>query len=215
MEKKTLIDQKLAATLVHKLSESFYQSGVFSDDDIKDMTSLRSAFKRLTSSEDWLQGVIIDHTGDLIRHARSFRKKKDYGLSRMLYATFFEHQVNQLIHLYCVRGGLDYSTQTDIIRSVNFEGKFTWLLKLMQYPTFHSDHLKTIKVLGASRNEFIHYKWKPMPGFDKVPDLEKEESAIEVEFKKIDAAVKYFKGYFSKVGFKGSRRRIRNVLKNK
>ncbi len=96
-----------------------------------------------------------------------------------------EHHLNDLIHLYCLEKSIDNKTQSTIIQSVNIWGKFTWLITLMEYPTFNKGHLNTIKLLADSRNSFVHYKWKDDPNFNKIIDSEKEKSQLERNLKKL------------------------------
>ena len=157
--------------------------------------------------------MTIDYTQSLITKARNYKKSKEYDFSRICYATFFEHQINYLIHLYCLRNEINIKTQTDIIQSVNIYGKFTWLLKLMQFPEFNNIHRKTIKSLADSRNSFVHYKWKETPSFDKDFDDKKEQEKLDIEFDKIEKAVKYFKTYSSKIKYKGKKEHIKKIVK--
>lgn len=206
------IDSMLAEDLILSITESFYASGIFSDDDIKDKKSHVLALKRIMA-KDGLDEITIDHTQSLSSKAREYKKANKFDYSRMFYATFFEHQINQLIHLYCLRNKIDSKTQTSIIQSVNIYGKFTWLLELMNYPKFNKIHLTTIKNLADSRNSFVHYKWKDNPDFHKVIDSDKEKLNIDTEFDKIEKAVKYFKNYCSRINFKGKKEHLKKLIK--
>tara|TARA_R110000782_G_scaffold180060_1_gene270613 strand:- start:173 stop:811 length:639 start_codon:yes stop_codon:yes gene_type:complete len=212
MKKDSDIEKELAQTLIHSLTKSLFASGFFTEEDIKDKDSHRLALKRVIENGG-IDAMTIDYTQSLVTKARNYRKSKEYDLSRICYATFFEHQINNLIHLYCLRNEINNKTQTDIIQSVNIYGKFTWLLKLMQYPDFNTNHRKTIKNLADSRNSFVHYKWKDEPTFQKDIDDKKEQEKLDIEFDKIEKAVKYFKTYCSRIKYKGKKEHIKNLVK--
>lgn len=205
-------DPKLSNEILLNVVESLYSSGVFNDDDIKDRDSNRLAFQRLIDKDDSFD-LTTSHTQSLSSKAKAYKKANEIDYSRMFYATFFEHQINELIHLHCIRNKLDTKTQTTIIQSVNIRGKFTWLLQLMNYPKFNKNHLNTVTKLADSRNSFVHYKWKPDPDLNENINLKKEQENIDEEFIKIEKAIKYFKTYCSKVKYNGNKKQIQNLFK--
>ena len=213
MKEKIDIDPKLSEKILKALSKSLYASGVFDDEDIKDRKSLANAMKRVHDSGG-IDGMVTDHTNSLLSVARNYRKSNEFNYARIFYATYFEHQINDLIHLFCLRKKIDNKTQSTIIQSVNIWGKFTWLIKLLDYPNFNKSHLTTIKSLADSRNSFVHYKWKDDPDFDKIIDSEKEQRELKSEFEKIEKAVKYFKNYCNRIKFKGNKNKIEKLIKN-
>ena len=213
MTKKIDIDPKLSEQLMKGLTKSLYASGVFDDEDIKDRKSLASAMRRVLDNGG-IDGMVTDHTSSLLTVARNYKKNSEFNYARIFYATYFEHQINDLIHLYCLKKGIDNKTQSTIIQSVNIWGKFTWLMTLMEYPTFNKGHLNTIKLLADSRNSFVHYKWKDDPDFHKIIDSEKEKSQLATEFEKIEKSIKYFKNYCHRIKFKGNKNRIEKLIKN-
>jgi hypothetical protein len=212
--KNTDKDSKLGEDIIRSLTESFYASGIFTEDDIRDKKSHILALKKLISNNDLENlSMTIDHTNELTSQARKYKKIGNINYSKIFYATFFEHQINELIHLYCLRNEIENKTRTSIIQSINIWGKFTWLLEIMKYPKFNTNHLKTIKSIADSRNAFVHYKWNEDPDFNKKIDSKKEKEKIENEFEKIEKAVKYFKNYSSRIKYKGKKEHIKNIMK--
>ncbi len=205
-------DSKLEHELIRCITESFFAAGSFSEEDIKDKESHLFALQRIVDN-GLIGGMTVSHTENLTNKAREFKKSNEFDYSRMFYATFFEHQINEIIHLYCVRNQIDNKTQTSIIQSVNIWGKFTWLLKLMNFPSFNKTHLNTIKNLADTRNSFVHYKWKDDSDFDNCKSEAEKQALIENEFEKIEKAVKYFRNYCSKIKFKGNKGKIKQLLK--
>jgi hypothetical protein len=207
-------ESKLGEDIIRSLTESFYASGIFTEDDIRDKKSHILALKKLISNNDLENlSMTVDHTNELTSQARKYKKIGNINYSKIFYATFFEHQINELIQLYCLRNEIENKTRTSIIQSINIWGKFTWLLEIMKYPKFNTNHLKTIKSIADSRNAFVHYKWNEDPDFNKKIDSEKEKERIENEFEKIEKAVKYFKNYSSRIKYKGKKEHIKNIMK--
>jgi hypothetical protein len=214
MKKKIDKESKLGDEIIRSLTESFFASGVFTENDIKDKKSHILALKNLISNNELENlSVTIDHTNALTSEARKHKKRGDINYSKIFYATFFEHQINELIHLYCLRNEIENKTRTSIIQSINIWGKFTWLLELMKYPKFNTNHLKTIKNIADSRNAFVHYKWNQDPDFNTKIDSKKEKDNIDNEFEKIEKAVKYFKNYSSRIKYKGKKEHIKKIMK--
>ncbi|GET34716.1 hypothetical protein PbJCM13498_35790 [Prolixibacter bellariivorans] len=212
MKKDFDISPRLSNRIVHSLTESLYASGIFTDDDIKDKKSLCFALERIIDNGG-IDELTVDYTQSLTAKARKYKNSNELDYARIFYATYFEHEVNALIYLFCLRNKIDNKTQTAIIQSVNIWGKFTWLLQLMNYPKINKNHLNTIKMLADSRNSFIHYKWKDTSDFHSIPDSEKEQEKIDNEFERIEKAVKYFRNYCSKIKFKGNKSRIKKLIK--
>jgi hypothetical protein len=212
--KNTDKESKLGEDIIRSLTESFYASGIFTEDDIRDKKSHILALKKLISNNDLENlSMTVDHTNELTSQARKYKKIGNINYSKIFYATFFEHQINELIQLYCLRNEIENKTRTSIIQSINIWGKFTWLLEIMKYPKFNTNHLKTIKSIADSRNAFVHYKWNEDPDFNKKIDSKKEKERIENEFEKIEKAVKYFKNYSSRIKYKGKKEHIKNIMK--
>ena len=110
MTKKIDIDPKLSEQLLKGLTKSLYASGVFDDEDIKDRKSLASAVRRVLDNGG-IDGMTIDHTSSLLTVARKYKKNNEFNYARIFYATYFEHQINDLIHLYCLKKGINNKTQ--------------------------------------------------------------------------------------------------------
>jgi hypothetical protein len=109
----------------------------------------------------------------------------------MFVATFFEHSINYIIKLACERKGISDKTIKDIIKSSSIESKYTWLLALLDAPTFNNGHYITVRRIADRRNAFVHYKWQAEP--DKSDHQTKEEKAIEELTRASKTAIKYMK----------------------
>jgi hypothetical protein len=122
-----------------------------------------------------------------------------------------EHTLNSIIHHQCFKKKFDEKTKLDILRNVNLIGKCSWLIKLLGLPPMKSDHVKTILAIADERNSFFHYKWKPDPDTDKIPDLDKEDRVYSEKIKKIKALIKYLKNYETNQEYGGKKKKIIKV----
>lgn len=139
----------------------------------------------------------IDHTRSLVSDARRFHRGKKHQMALMLYAVACEHWLNEIISVYFRRKGISEKEAAQVIRSVNFEGKFTWLPPLLDLPRVPAHHAKRLKRLGDLRNEFVHYKWKPL-------DLDHEEDKpIKSLLRELGATISYLVRYRDKYVYQG------------
>lgn len=122
--------------------------------------------------------------------------------------TFFEHGLNSLIDTYCSRNKIDLQIKNDIIRSTHLRAKLTWLLKLMQFPKIKKRHAQTIINLSDKRNSFIHFKWNPL-SFKTVRINRKLNKSF---YKEVENTITYFKGYISRVEYKGKKGEIEKIF---
>lgn len=79
---------------------------------------------------------------------------------------------------------------------------------MLGLPPLKSDYVKTILAIADERNSFFHYKWKPDPDTDKIPDLDREEKVHSEKIKKVKALIKYLKNYETKLEFGGKKKKI-------
>ena len=119
------------------------------------MLSLRDAVEH---ADDF--NLIPDHTAALLREARAYRKAGRHELACVLYATWAEHFLNQLVVTGAKRKGLSEEDGVKMIRNLSFESKFTWVPKLLGFRAIALSHQKALRKLGELRNQYVHYKWR-------------------------------------------------------
>ncbi|MBL7074688.1 hypothetical protein ISS37_05540 [candidate division KSB1 bacterium] len=155
--------------------------------------------------------ISIDHISDILNNAREFRNLGKPHLSCLLYAVWTEHWINGIISSVCRRQGIKYSVIKDIIRSVSFIGKITWLLEIFNFKPLHNDHKLRMLQLMEHRNAFVHYKWKY---FDPDQDDSNNDDITKI-LEDYDKTVKYLKSYQSKYILMGTKSKIRSMIKKK
>ena len=204
------MDKKFVTQVAESIITSLFTDGLLTPDDL---TLSREDFsnKIMTIVGSSELSVTVDHRDKILIEADTFFKRKEYELSKIMYAMFFEHSLNGLISNYCSRKRFDEKTKVDIIRSVDLQGKLSWLLKILGFPIFNDAHRKIIKKLSDERNSFIHYKWKPEASELKTPLT----NDIIEEFKSIKKATIYMKKYEAKILFNNKKKHLVTKLKRK
>lgn len=210
IEKATSKRKKIHEKIIEGIITDFLTEGHLTEEDLN-LPEEDFTLKMLSISENSTFNIVIDHRERILIEANNLFRKKEFELSKIFYAMFFEHSLNGLIERYCSKKRFDEKTQIDIIRSIDLQGKITWLLKILEFPKFNEAHKKIIKKLSEDRNSFIHYKWKP------IPEEFKSNKANEIieEFKSIKKTITYMKQYESRVIFKRKKLVIAKKIKEK
>ena len=163
-------DNLTADKLLDKLVEDMYTAGIeitynfllegkMQPEDVsseENQKLIRSEIKKKLYSH---YTIISDYREGLYKKAIDFYVKGDYNISIVLFATIFEHSINLLIKKALIKKGLSIKIQKQIIRSVNFQGKYTWLSMLLELPKFNPTYLDNVQQIAEQRNAFLHYKW--------------------------------------------------------
>ena len=192
--------KKYEPLLVRKVVESLIKCGKI---NINGMTNKEIAIEVLKLVEDTEFNFILDYKDSLLEQARLYRSKGKNELSCLLYATWFEHWINEVISILCHRKGLSESEVSEIIRKTSFRGKYTWLLKLFDFKEINKSHLNLIFRLMDLRNNFVHYKWK-----ERSNDFEKEEIFV---IEKIEKTIKYIRNIENTYIYNNSKRMLSNL----
>jgi hypothetical protein len=203
------LKKALVTAIIPSLVNDLHDSGMISDSDLLDKQIVNQKIKEFLNKKNRPQfRITVDHRSTILSLAERQNKEGNQQLSISLYATFVEHSLNSIIHHQCFKKKFDEKTKLEILRSVTLIGKCSWLIKILGLPPLKPDHVKTILAIADERNSFFHYKWKPDPDTDKIPDLDKEERVHNEKIKKIKALVKYLKSYETKVEYNGKKRKI-------
>jgi hypothetical protein len=146
-----------------------------------------------------------DFRPGLLKQARSLKRRNQLNEASLYYGTWFEHWINSFFDRKAHR--LDESEFRQMIRDVNLRGKFTWLLALVVGWRIPEKHLRAVIRVCDLRNEFVHYKWKPVD-FDKSED---ELEQLRQAHRAAESAIRYLQEFETRHLFKGAARRL---LKN-
>jgi|ERR1022692_3965 hypothetical protein len=102
---------------------------------------------------------VIDHTPNLLRRAEREIENESFEIAATFYALWIEHTVNGYLISALLRKGYDSEVATPLIRELRIKTKITALWKLVGYPDFTDDDIKTIEQVTQARNAYVHYKW--------------------------------------------------------
>ena len=194
VSKKTeTTDRKMTKSILDSILRTLYIDGNIKLEDFDNKGKLADKLLRIFKKYEW--AIIIDHSDNLIMTAKQFGNEKDFDKAKLFYATFFEHELNNIIVTLCRKKSIDKKTINEIIKSINLIGKLTWLPLIFDIPTVSEQHKKIILKIADDRNAYVHYKHNPQP--DEI-DTNREQKNI-LELKQIQKTVTYFKKYVSRV----------------
>ena len=202
INKKEALD-KDEKKLIRILAESFLASGYLVEEDFNDESSLVSKVDDILQRAEIIP--VVDHTKTLLENADKFMRTNEYDLSIIMYATYFEHELNKLIENILSKQEITNKSRNELIRSVNISGKCSWLLEVIGLPKFNLNHMKVINEVSSERNSFVHYKWNPMENYS---ETEKKINLIS----RAKRTSTYMKQYSSKNIYSGKKGSIKKAL---
>lgn len=210
MEEKIFNEKidSVAKFLIPNLIRDFFISGDLTEVDLElTQSELLIKLKSIIAKTELL--FTVDHRDRILQKAENHLQAEELEFSKIFYAMFFEHTLNKIIHFQCGKKNINSKTKNDIVRSIDINGKLTWLLVLLGFKPFNVNHIKTIKKLSEDRNAFIHYKWNP-----ESDDFHNQLDKVKLsEFKSIKLAVRYMKIYESNILYQKSKGKIMKKAK--
>ena len=205
---------KTMLMLLKQITLEYYAQKYIDDIDIENEKSVNNLLKTIIENNDIdLGNTTIDYRETLIDYAEKSLSDDQANFGRLFYALYFEHTINSIINLYCIRNKIKKETAKKIIRSP-IHNKFTWLLELLKFPPIKEEYFKIINDLFENRNAFVHYKWPIESIFEKdIEDIEYSNDKTIEEFNKIRKAVSYIKKYESRIRYNGNKKKIEDYFK--
>ncbi|MEF9934734.1 MAG: hypothetical protein RR620_14360 [Clostridium sp.] len=192
--------KKYRPILKRKVIESLVKYGLLKVNEMTDKEILDETLKFIEEAEF---KIVLDYKCTILKQARLFCSEGKFELSCLLYATWFEHWINQIISILGHKKNLSENEINEIIRNISFRGKYTWLLKLFEFKEISNTHLNLIFRLIDLRNSFVHYKWK-----EKNNDFKNEERFV---MEKIEKTVKYLRNIENRYIYNGSKRKLSSL----
>lgn len=193
--------KKASDLLVRGFAEHLLAVGLLTEEDLGNKRAL--AEKIITYSRTAEFVPVTDHTESLLESAAGFAEVGQEELAILLYATYFEHAMNNIIDHALLSAGASEKTKNDAIRAVNVSGKCGWFLEILHLPAFNPRHAKFINDLAAERNAFVHYKWGAWS------DSKEKKKNLIAQARK---TATYVKKYTSRVLFGGNRAALHEAL---
>lgn len=193
-------DGEYGPIIIRKVITSLVKYGLLDVND-KDRSDILDETLKIIEDIDFK--LVLDYKDNLLKHARQFRMNNDIQLSYLLYATWFEHWINEIISILAGRKNLNSKEIYEIIRNISIRGKYTWLLKLFEFEEIKEEHLKLIFKLINLRNSFVHYKW------EEEDNDKKDKEAIVME--KIEETIEYLIDIENKYIYNDSKEKLTNL----
>lgn len=151
--------------------------------------------------------LTVDHTDNLLKHARSFSKLGDNDNACLLYAIYIEHKLNSYMALLAGRKNLSTKDTEALIRDTSYRAKCSWLLHIFGIKAIGAVHLNRITKLMELRNSYVHYKWKP--------HNEQVTKEVNVVVQEIEKTINYLRGFEAKYLRLTSPRKVNRLLKKR
>jgi hypothetical protein len=107
----------------------------------------------------------------------------------LLYATWVEHWLNQMIQTGLARNGLSPAERNQALRQLPFPAKVSWVLPACGLRRIAAHHQKALIEIGDLRNWFIHYKWQ-----GEGEDLP-QRTAVNRAVENIDKSITYLRRF--------------------
>lgn len=193
-------ERQYSTIIIRKVVTSLVKEGLL---DVNNMDRNDILHETLKLIEDIDIKLVLDHKDNLLQYARKFRINNEIKLSYLLYATWFEHWINEIIYILGGRKNLNRNEINEIIRSTSIRGKYTWLLKLFEFEEIKEDYLELIFKLITFRNGFVHYKW------EEENDKQKDKEAIVIE--KIEEIIEYLMDIENQHIYNNSKEKLANL----
>jgi hypothetical protein len=197
-------DDRVSEVLVQRVVEGAIRSGRL-DPLGKTESELRQEaavlLKQIANDEQAVFEFVIDYTATLLKEARRAHREGHDEIAVILYATWIEHFLNQVVLNGTARKGLPAADGYQMLREINLKSKATWLLPLVGLRRISEAHVNVLVRLSETRNQYVHYKWKGIDE-DEPHDAKRLESLIE----DAEKTITYLRRYERSVVF-GDRKR--------
>ncbi len=203
----TNVDRRMIDKLTAAVLKSFIDGGVINPSGKNSAQLVDEIIKILGSPAytDW--ELVSDHTEDILKHARTFRRLKEHEFACLFYALWFEHKLNDFMFSLAYKKGLPLKDIESLLRESSYRAKSSWLLRIFGVRPLNLSHANLIMKLMEIRNSFVHYKWKP-----------KNEQAIkeiEVIVNEVEKTIKYLRYFEVHHLARMPEKRVRKMLRQR
>jgi len=149
--------------------------------------------------------LVLDHTKDLLKEARSYARVKRADFALLFYATFIEHWANGEIVRLSQKRGLSAKDITALLRETQLRGKCTWVLALLGAAPLNARYVQRIAAVAEYRNAYVHYKWQPLPEGSKANE---EKARVADLLRDAEATARYLIRVENRAVFRGRKRKL-------
>lgn len=190
------IINKLESHLLNGVYKGFIKNGYLDPRGKTESQIAKELYNLINELKPGNIDFTTDHTDNLLKEARRYKKIGNHcELACLLYATWVEHWLNNIIIIQCRKKSLNKKETTQIIRSSNFDSKLSWLLKLLDAKPINKNHKQSLLKLIESRNSYVHYKWNLSEANSFITT---ENNSIENSIQDIEKTIKYLNNYYKR-----------------
>lgn len=102
---------------------------------------------------------MIDYSEDVLQEARDLMEREKYYLASILYSTWIEHWLNDVLLAAAARRQTSNDEIERILRRATIRNKVTSLFPNFDLPPLSQAHVDLILQVADLRNDYVHYKW--------------------------------------------------------
>ena len=203
---KEKFEERIARLVINDIAEQLFLSGKITTNNKTEKEISDQIFKHVKGilRRKVEISITTNYTQTLLKKARKEFKSKNFEMSALFYATYFEHHINMIIVNACRKKNLQNDEIVQILKQNNLFAKSSWLLKILCGKQLLRKHSVTINEISDIRNAFIHYKW--------LPDRDEKDKENKKKIDKAESVVKYLKRFESNIVFSKERSRIKQAL---
>jgi hypothetical protein len=155
--------------------------------------------------------IAISHTGSLRRIGARHERAGYGGLATLLYATWVEHVLNELIVHGLEKAKKPEALAKQVLREASLSAKLGWLLELLGLPPLLGAHVSRLQRLAELRNAFVHYKWAYSD-----PDHDAKQRELDLRFlAECRKSMNYLARYRARALYNGSKGAVRALVDRK
>lgn len=130
------------------------------------------------SKETIEEDIRLDLPTLILNEANEAKEKDKFSIALILYATWIEHWFNDLINILSVTKNLTDEETKTLVKS-NFNIKLSYVLPIFDLPRLEDNIVKKINTINETRNNLVHYKWKPVPINNICEYFDKQASCVK------------------------------------
>jgi hypothetical protein len=163
--------------------ESLIKDGVI-DPVGKDEIQLRNELMivmrdNLAQGEELQFKIRISHEETLLREARRYVEAGKLHLAVVMFATWLEHRLNNMLVWGAKKRGLTEHEVLQLLKKASIDEKTGLTWKLVLNEDFPMQLAGLIRNVANRRNAFVHYKWQTSEDGDLDPQHAPMKAAIE------------------------------------
>jgi hypothetical protein len=161
-QKESRVSRELVQQLAEHVLRGFVEDGTI---DIQDKTpaEIVAEYQSIIDASATGSGrelrSIVDYRKNLLNRAAAEVNIEQYWMAVILYATWFEHEINATLTRAFERKDYDANVIAPLLRELRPRTKASALWSVAGLPPIKDEDLTLLDQIVQFRNAFVHYKW--------------------------------------------------------